>query len=169
MAQTKNRSFRNYTLMLCAVAIMLSFTARAQTNCSITTVTIQDGGNGSIFGGIVYLLVGFAALYFLPRLIGSPDVEEKIGSWKSLVKDAWTRGMYMGAILVYFVTGSWLYQNAADNGIEMTWLFEMLAYLISIVLAVMLIYMLLKLVSDLINMVRTYSDAERSGRNYRDD
>ena len=163
----QKRVMQTSFLILLLILTTTTVLAETPTNCSITTVTVQDGGNGTIFGGIVFILVGFAALYFMPKIIGNPDQALK-DTWKGILDDTWRRGVYIGMILLYLIAGSWLYQNAADNGIEMTDMFIMFVNIINVLLYVLLAWMLLKIIIDVVQLIKKYTEAERYGRNYKE-
>ena len=158
MAITKKALFSLILFLLCAT------TVNAETNCSVTTVTVQDGGSGTIFSGMIWLMCGFAALFVMPKYFGIPNIDRTMASWKELVSDAWHRGIYVLTILVYWIAGFWLYQNAIDNSIEISWMTTMFSYLISIILFVILIYMMLCIVRDCLGMIHMYSESERLKR-----
>jgi predicted membrane channel-forming protein YqfA (hemolysin III family) len=155
------------SFLLASILILPIVLAQNCTNCTVTMVNVEDGKTGTILSITLYLIIGFIALYFIPRITTTPDKKLQ-ATYASIVGDAWRRGIYACCLLMYYIMGVWVYQAAVGNGIEITWLFTLSATLFSIVMFLLFGYCMLKLIADGIALVMRRIDAERYGRNWRD-
>ncbi len=126
-------------------------------------MTTLIGTEGLILGTTIYLLAGFFTLLLMPKWVGTPDPSLR-KTWKLILADIWKRMCYAFALLAYWMLGAFLYNMADFLGVDFRWLFDLMTDAFSIVIFVMLIYMVLKIVADGINLIKTAVTDQEYGR-----
>jgi hypothetical protein len=112
------------------------------------------GTEGLILGTTLYLLAGFFTLLMMPKWVGTVEPTLR-KTWRQIVDDIIRRAYYCFALVAYWVCGAFLYNMADLLGVDFRWLFEMTTVMFDVIIAVMLIYTIMKIVADAIYLMKT--------------